>query len=239
MGSPLFPRRNARRSQRRSVLEDWVAAMSREKCQLYQTVVRQWECSFAMVSVALDDAFSLRASGELVCARQQVSVAAVLLGRFTPSLTSLSDALSACGRQVARFPAVEPLHAEFFRGNTGQSAASRNRILHHVLFSDRSRFFHKLRILSLTLELLEREFEEAARDISNGLSVEPGDCWRLLDKIHYDINTCLCESEVLLKSFLRVLPEDALPALASELDVSAVPKRARPKARLSGASASA
>jgi hypothetical protein len=239
MGNPLFPRRNARRSERRSVLDDWVAAMSREKCQLYEAVVRQWECSFAMVSVALDDAFALRASGELVCARQQVSVAAGLLGRFTPSLISLSDALSACGRRVARFPAVEPLHAEFFRGNTGQSAASRNRILHHVLFSDRSRFFHKLRILSLTLELLEREFEEATRDISNGLSVQPGDCWKLLDEIHFDVNTCLCESEVVLKSFLRVLPEDALPALASELDVSAVPKRARAKARLSGASAPA
>ena len=35
-----------------------------------------------MMSVALDDALSLRARGELVCARQQVSVAADLLGRL-------------------------------------------------------------------------------------------------------------------------------------------------------------
>lgn len=225
--------------ERRSVLDDWVAALPREKCQLYEVVVRHWECSFAMMSVALDDAFSLRASGKLVCARQQVSVAAGLLGRFAPSLISLCDALSRCRQHVAKFPVVEPLNAEFFRGNTGQSAASWNGILHHVLFSDRSRFFHKLRILSNTLALLDGEFEEAAGDISNGLSVQPSDSWKLLDNIHHDLNTCLCESEVVLKSFLRVLPEDALAAVASALDVSTVPKRARPKARLFGASASA
>jgi hypothetical protein len=192
-----------------------------------------------MMSVALDEALSLRASGELVCARQQVSIAAGLLGRFAPSLISLCDTLSASGRQVAKFPVVEPMNAEFFRGNTGKSAASWNGILHHVLFSSRSRFFHKLRILSQTLTLLEGEFEEAASEISKGLSVQPGDCWQRLDTLHYDFNTCLRESEVVLKSFLRMLPEDQLPALARELDAPPSPKQLRVKPRLSRASASA
>jgi hypothetical protein len=220
-------------------LDDWVAVLPREKSQLYQVVVRRWECSYAMMSVALDEALSLRASGELVCARQQVSIAAGLLGRFAPSLISLCDTLSASGRQVAKFPVVEPMNAEFFRGNTGKSAASWNGILHHVLFSSRSRFFHKLRILSQTLTLLEGEFEEAASEISKGLSVQPGDCWQRLDTLHYDFNTCLRESEVVLKSFLRMLPEDQLPALARELDAPPSPKQLRVKPRLSRASASA
>jgi hypothetical protein len=210
--------------------------MPRDKVQLYKVVVRHWECSFAMTSVALNEAFSLRASGELICARQQVSVAAGLLGRFAPILISVCDTLSMRGHHVAKFPVVEPLNAEFFRGDTGQSAASWNGILHHVLFSDRSRFFHKLRILSQTVEQLEGEFDEAASEISNGLSVQPGDCWQRLDDIHYDFNTCLCESEVVLKSFLRMLPDDQLSALASDLNAPLAPKFVRAKRRLSDAS---
>jgi hypothetical protein len=238
-GANVFPGRNARRSERRRVLDDWVAALPREKGELYQVVVQRWECSYAMMSVALDDALALRACGELVCARQQVSIAAGLMERLAPSLISLCATLSLRGRHVAKFPAVEPMNAEFFRGDTGRSAASWNGILHHVLFSARSRFFHKLRILSQTLEHLEGEFEEAAGDIAKGLSVHPGDCWKRLDNIHYDFNTCLRESEVVLKSFLRMLPEEQLPALATELDAPASPRRVRAKPRLSGASASA
>jgi hypothetical protein len=235
----LLPKGKAHRTARRSVLDEWVAAMPREKCHLYQAVVHDWECSFAMVSVALNEAFSLRASGELVCARQQVSIAACLLGRLAPRLISLCDTLSTCSRHAGKFPIVEPLKTEFFRGDTGQSAASWNAILHHVLFSDRSRFFHKLRILSDTLTHLEDEFDEAADDISTNQSVLPSDSWQRLDNIHYDFNTCLRESEVVLKSFLRVLPDERLPALASELNAAPTTARARVKPRLSDASASA
>jgi hypothetical protein len=235
----VFPGRNARRSERRRVLDDWVAALPREKGELYQVVVQRWECSYAMMSVALDDALSLRACGELVCARQQVSIAAGLMERLAPSLISLCATLSMLGQKVVEFPVVEPMNSEFFRGNTARSAASWNGILHHVLFSSRSRFFHKLRILSQTLEHLVAEFEDAAGDIAKGLSVHPGDCWKRLDNVHYDFNTCLRESEVVLKSFLRMLPDEQLPALASELDAPASPKRVRVKPRLSDASASA
>ncbi len=90
----MFSRRKSVRVEQRKVLDDWVAALPREKSQVYQVVVRRWECSYAMMSVALDEALSLRASGELVCARQQVSIAAGLLGRLAPSLISLCETLS-------------------------------------------------------------------------------------------------------------------------------------------------
>ncbi len=235
----MFSRRSKNRPERRKVLDDWVATLPREKDELYQIVVHQWECSYAMMSVALDEAFSLRACGELVCARQQVSIAAGMLARLSPSLISLYETLSLCGLRVSKFPAVEPMNSEFFRGDTGQSAASWNGILHHVLFSARSRFFHKLRILSHTVTLLAAEFDEAAGDISKNLATQPGDSWLHLDDVHYDFNTCLRESEVVLKSFLRILPDDHLASLATELHATPVPRRVRVKPRLSDASASA
>ena len=235
----VFSRRpNTRPSnERRRVTEEWFTALPRDKGQVFDTVVRRWECAYAMMSVALDGALSLRARGELVCARQQVSVAADLMTRLSSTLVGLCDALSVRGRHIHRVPAVEPLNSEFFRGDTGQSAASWNGILHHLLFGDRSRFFHKLRILSDTLDQIEREFHDAASDISRGTSVEPADCWTKLDYLHYDFSTCLRETEIVLKSFLRSLPADQVPSLAAELDASPPAGRLRAKPRLSGAPA--
>src|SRR5690348_12309398 len=220
-----------------SVSDDWTMVLPCEKSLLFQAVVHRWECTYAMMSVALDDALSLRARGELVCARQQVSIAADLLDRLASSLVSFCETLSARGRAARWLPTVAPLNAKFFRGNTGQSAASWNGILHHLLFGSRPRFFHKLRILSETIQDLEREFQDAAGDISSGLSVQPGDCWTTLDALHYDFSTCLRETEVLLKSFLRTVPLDQLPAISADLDVPSELQRFGLKPGLSSASA--
>ena len=220
-----------------SVSDDWMMALPREKNLVFQTVVQRWECTYAMMSVALDDALSLRARAELVCARQHVSVAAYLLDNLAHSLISFCETLSTRGRGARRLPAVAPLNAKFFRGNTGQSAASWNGILHHVLFGSRPRFFHKLRILSETIQHLEREFQDAAGDISTGLSVQPGDSWKTLDGLHYDFSTCLRETEVLLKSFLKTVPLDQLPGISADLDVPSELQPFGMKPRLSGASA--
>ncbi len=211
--------------------------LPREKNLVFQAVVQRWECTYAMMSVALDEALSLRAGGELVCARQQVSISADLLDRLALSLTSFCETLSVRGRQVRRLPTVAPLNTKFFRGNTGQSAASWNGILHHVLFGSRPRFFHKLRILSETIQHLGREFQDAASDISAGLCVQPGDCWTTLDGLHYDFSTCLRETEVLLKSFLKIMPLDQLADISADLDARSELQPFGMKPRLSGASA--
>ncbi len=221
---------------RRGVADDWLRALPREKTELFDVVVRRWECTYAMMSVALDESLSLRARGELVCARQQVGIAAELFARFTASLVSFCDALTTRGRRMNKLPVVEPLQSGFFRSDTGQSAASWNAILHHLCFGNRSRFFHKLRILSETIEHLEGEFDEAADDLSKGLSIQPQECWEQLDVLHYDFNTCLREAEVMFKSFLRALPAEQLAALASALDAPPTPQRLRMSPRLSGAS---
>ena len=228
----LFKRRRGPSPVKRSASDDWVAALSREKNQVFEKIVRDWECSYAMMSVSLDEAIALRARGELVCAQQQVSITSELLRRLIVSLTSACATLTACGKHVTKLPIVQPLMSGFFRGDTAQSAASWNSLLHNVLFGERSRFFHKLRIISTTFEQLGREFDRTADDIIAGTSVEPGVCWKHLDSLHYDLNTCLRESEVILKSFLHCLPADQLSAFDREMSLPpAAPKvRARPRA---------
>ncbi|MGH9684054.1 MAG: hypothetical protein ACRD4S_10655 [Candidatus Acidiferrales bacterium] len=223
--------------QRHEVADDWACPLPRDKNQLFETVVRRWESGYAMMSVALDESFSLRARGELVCARQQVSIAAHLLRRLAAALMGSCDSLGDRGRHIANLPVVEPLKEEFFRGDTGRSAATWNGLLHRVLFGDRARFFHKVRILSGTIEELAQQFDENASQISHGTSLDPLDCWQKLECLHYDFTTCLREEEVILKSFLRALPSTQLAAFTSEVEIVRQPKRAHTKPALSRVSA--
>lgn len=233
----MFPRRKTlSTSARRTVSDDWITVLPRDKSELFDTVVGRWECAYAMMSVALDDALSLRSRGELVCARQQVAVAADLMEKLAASLTAFCSTLQHRARSISDLPAVKPLNSTFFRGDTAQSAASWNEIIHHLLFRGRSRFFHKLRILSDMLKELEREFREAAGDIARGMDTQPIASWLQLDDLHYDFNTCLRETEVVLKSFLRALPTEQLPGLARDLDAVPIGKLRR-KPRLSNATA--
>lgn len=222
---------------RRTVSDDWITVLPRDKGELFETVVGRWECSYAMMSVALDDSLSLRSRGELVCARQQVAVASDLLEKLAGSLTAFCTTLQRRARTTSDLPAVRPLNSKFFRGNTARSAASWNEIIHHVLFRGRSRFFHKLRILSEMLNELEGEFREAAGDIAKGMDTQPVASWLKLDDLHYDFSTCLRETEVVLKSFLRALPAEHVPTLASDLGVAPAAKPLRVKPRLSSATA--
>jgi hypothetical protein len=190
-----------------------------------------------MLSVALDESLSMRARGELICSRQQISITSDLLRRLASSLTSCCFVVEHRARQIARLPAVEPLRMGYFRGSTAQAAASWNGIIHHVLFGDRSRFVHKLRILSDTVKRLEHEFSEAAGEICAGTSVKSSANMGTLDCLHYDFSTCLRETEVVLKSFLCALPDDQLSAFSADLLAPATPHTHRSSPRLSRASA--
>jgi hypothetical protein len=190
-----------------------------------------------MMSVALNDAISLRTGGELVSARHQAIVAAQLLRRLVKSLISFCDSVSVHAPKMGRVPVVEPLNSEFFRGNTAQRAASWSAIVHYVLFSGRAQFFHKLRILSGTMGELDREFSDVASELSGGISVSPTSCWLLLDSLHYDVSTCMRETEIVLKSFLRALPTDQVTSFAFDLDVAPRPEHLRASPSFSRASA--
>jgi hypothetical protein len=190
-----------------------------------------------MMSVSLDDSLSLRARGEVVCAREQIAVTAELFVRISCQLISFCEVAEAYSRHSRSYPAVEPLNTRFFRGNKCQQAASWNGILHRILFGDRSRFLRKVRILSETLRRLDQEFRRASGSISAGEPLRRTESWKDLDCIHYDLNTCLRENEILLKSFLRALPQEYVVLFARDLGVNLPSTAAVAQPNLSGASA--
>lgn len=192
----------------------WYAKLPAPQERLYDSIVTDLESSYAMLSVALDEAFACRSRGRLPRAREGAAVAASLFDRLSSSLLAALGAVADQSRHSKPVPDVKPLNPDFFRREWARRAAAWNSLLHHVVVGNRSRFLNKVEALDGTVGTLAGEFRETAGEISAGFSVRPGDDWDSLDSLHYDVNTCLRETIVLLKSFLRELPEAELETFA-------------------------
>jgi hypothetical protein len=206
----------------RSVREEWLAGLPEDKERAFQGVVTQLEAGYAMFSIAANEAVALRRSGSLVRAREQVATTASVMHRFAEQLDHLLGALRIQARESAHFPRVVPLNPAFFRWPAVRRIAAWESALDMVLPSRHLRFRRKLRALARLTEHLASEFRHAAREISEGSSVHPESHWEALDSIHYDLNTCLRETIVVLKSFLLGLTPDGMEAFRRRLEGAAL-----------------
>jgi hypothetical protein len=213
-------------TRRRSVKEDWISWLPPEKLKMFQTVIHPCETAYTMLSITLNEALTLQAQGNLVRAYLLIVNSQVLLDRMTDHLLALLAGMNAHGRHFGTLSSVAALNPEFYRSETGQRAASWNALLSHVLLNDRSRLFHKLCALTNIVEELAGEYHEAAGRIIEAEVVGPKQSWETVEILHYDLNTCLRESIVVLKSFLCALPERELAALRIEF-ARPVPKPVR------------
>ena len=220
----------------RSVREDWLAWLPAEKDGIFDASVADLEASYGMLSVTLDEAFALSARGALRQARDQAAVSAALFDRLAARLEGAQRAMAEHARHFGTLPNVAPLKPAFFRGETAQHFARKSSLLSKVLFPSRSKFFHKLSVLSQIAEELAREFREAAEELTEGRSWHPSARWEALDVLHYDLNTCLRETIVMLKSFLCALPNEEVARFRQRLEPFAEPRRTARARSASGSS---
>ena len=192
-------------TRRRRVRDDWVEPLPAARHKVFGAEVAELEAIYGMVSVALDAAFALRAKGELVRGRQQIGVAAELLDRLVERLLEALGALQELAARLDALPAVAPLNPEFFRGKRAVRAAWWNAMLHGPLLQMRLRLFHKLWTLRTSVAALRGDFRAAADEIAEGMCIEPSSRWELLEVLHFDLNTLLRETTVVLKSCIRAL----------------------------------
>jgi hypothetical protein len=173
-----------------------------------------------MLSVTLDEALDLRRRGSLAQAAEAAAIAGGLCVRFTQSLRLVLSGLQRHAKHFGLVPNAAPLDSENFRGGRVQRTARLTGFLNRVLLSQRSRFIYKAATLQEIVEDLKKDFCETVEDLVSGIHLQNEELWQALDAGHYDLNTCLRETFVLLKCFLVVLPEDQLVSFESELQLS-------------------
>jgi hypothetical protein len=214
-----------------SVCQDWIRALSCGKSRTYLHSLRVLETAYAMFSVNLDEALGMRRNGRVCQAYQVLSVAPALCRRLASPLHSLLCAMLEHAKHFGTTPNVATLDAENFQNARSQRVARFNDLLSRILFTRKSQFLHKISALADLVDELDSSFASTSEELCERQPLHPERDWELLDSVHYDLNTCLRETAVLLKSFLHALPEaqvqDFEAALRAQSCVSPVSSTAR------------
>ncbi len=197
-------------SRGRSVQQDWRACLPEEKALIFQEHERHLELLYNMFSVSLNEAIELKLAGLLAKALSTIGMSSELCGRLTHPLAGTLRALHEHAKHYGTVPNAAPLDPENYHGSRGQRSARMSGLLDKVLFSHRLQFLHKVSTLGEMVEDLDRDFRNVADNLAEGVYPDPERGWHEVDLYHYDLNTCLRETVVLLKSFLVVLPASQL-----------------------------
>jgi len=161
-----------------------------------------------MFSVALDEALEFRRQGQLSKCYQAVCVTPDLAARLAGDLDAVLRALAGHAKHYGTIPNAAPLNAANFLGVKEQRTARMSDLLSRVLLTQRSQFLHKIGTLEEMVSDLGRDFRLALENLTVFGSARPTADWQVIDAAHYDLNTCLRETIVLLKSFFVVLQAD-------------------------------
>jgi hypothetical protein len=201
-----------------SVLEDWGAWLPPAKAKTFDSCVRQLETLYGMFSVSLNEALEFRRIGKLGQSCRSIFVIRDLCARLALPVEGLLHTLGEYAKHFGIIPNTAPLNAANFRGSREQHTARMNDLLSHVLLTQRSQFLHKINTLEGMVFSIRSDFCEIASDLGSGASDAPSSDWRTLEDAHFDLNTCLREATVLLKSFIVVLPDSQLGAFQKSID---------------------
>lgn len=217
-GGALGVTRAKRAGQRsRTVREDWLAWIPNEMDQLFDATRQELESSNFILCISLDEALSLCKGGEFDSAKERAIVIAGLFDRLAARIGHVVRTIKNHGSHFGTLPNVSPLAASNFRGARAQKVARMDSMLAKVLFRERTRFFHKLDSLGEIIEELKKERREIVSGIFDGLSSSPDRAWQRLEVLGYDLNTCMSETTIILKSFFCALPPEELEFFREKL----------------------
>ena len=165
-----------------------------------------------MFSVALNEALELRRAKLLTKSYRAATMTPALCSRLSDNLGSILRSLGEHAKHYGTIPNTAPLDPSNFHGSKEQRTARMSDLLSRVLLTQRSQFLHKIHTLGEMAGDIGKDFQFAVDNLASGASEDAAIDWQVMDNAHYDINTCLRETTVLLKSFLLVLPDDQMGA---------------------------
>jgi hypothetical protein len=193
-----------------SVQDDWCAWLPQDKAHVFDEHVQKLESIYMMFSIALNEAIEFRQTAMLSKSYQAAGVTPALASRLSGSVAALLRGLGGHAKHFGTIPNAAPLNPSNFQGPQQQRTARMSELLSRVLLTQRSQFLHKVGALEEMVGDLAKDFRLTVENLAAGASENPEADWRVVEAAHFDLNTCLREAIVMLKSFLLVLPQDQL-----------------------------
>jgi hypothetical protein len=212
-----------------SVQQDWRALLPEAQASLFYAHTSELENDYLMLSVSLNeclDSYQKRAA----VAAHEPEVLCALCSRLAIRTNAVLHGMWQHARHFGITPNLSPLVVENFKSEQAQREARYSLILNHVLLSERSQFLNKVSTLEEIVDQLCDEFIVAASALEGSTRSETSGLLGTLDSIHFDLNTCVRETDVLLKSFIIVLPYDQLEGFDFTVNGLARARRPQPAA---------
>lgn len=189
-----------------SVQQDWRAFLPEAKSSFFLAHSRDLENAYLMLSVELNEAMDLRKFHQAAKAQQALQVTPGLCSLLVVRLDSVLHSMRQQARHFGIVPNLSPFEPSNFRTELGQRSARLSNLIGRVLLSERSQFIQKVSTVEEIVDKIGDSFADAIEAFESSDSADL--LWDNLDACHFDLNTCLRETLVLLKSFLIVLPDE-------------------------------
>jgi hypothetical protein len=195
---------------RPSVIQDWNSRLSTAHDESFSRTVICLERAYSVWSINLNEALGFRRIGRGTKASLVLGISPALCDRLSHPLLGSLRAMLFHARHFGTSPSHAPLAPYNFQLVSSQRAARFNTLFSKLLLTHKSQFQYKLSVLAELVADLSSSYVQASEELNEGVSVEEDHDWEALEASHYDLNTCLRETIVLLKSFLLALPDTQL-----------------------------
>jgi hypothetical protein len=195
-----------------SVEVDWFGDLPEAQMTAFRSYSTELEASFGIFSVSLDEAIGLHASGSVTESLDLAVLMSSVCQRFINLLDAALRSLGEHSKRHGTTPSVAPLNPSDFSSPRGQRAALASSLWHRALFSQHAQFLSKIRTLAALVANLGEDIRATAKELaSHGAAVvDSAPLWSAVSTEYCDLNTCLRETLIMLKCFLRVLPDEQL-----------------------------
>jgi len=188
---------------------DWVAGLSVGSRQLFESCIKELESTYLILSVSLNEAISLHN----VWDDKSLEVVALSSAFWCPLAQSLAIILTSIASHCKTnriLPSCVPLDPNNFVSRRAKHLAQNASLLSDFVPLQRALLSTKVRTMTAILEDISAKFHGTTKDLLAQGKSSDSDLWTALDEAHFDLNTCLRETTVLLKCFLLVLPVEQL-----------------------------
>jgi hypothetical protein len=194
-----------------SVEGDWFGDLDAAQLQAFQAYTEELEFSYCMFTVSLHETIVLNGGGTSLKPVQMMADTSALCSRFTGLLVNILRSLAKHSKEHGTNLSIAPLSPADFYGNREQRWAFKSLMRHRALLTRGSQSQSKIRTLRSMVDYVGRDFCAVADALTaQSIAVDSPELWVAMDAWLFDLNTCLRESMVLLKCFLRVLSDDEL-----------------------------
>jgi hypothetical protein len=219
-----------------SVEGDWFGDLNVAQLQAFESYAEELEFSYCMFTISLNEAIGLHVSGLLSKSFKVMADTSALCSRLTTLLVNILRSVAQHAREHGTNPSIAPLNPADFYSDREQRWALKSLMRHRALLTRVSQSQSKLRTLRSMVDHVGSDFCVAADALaSQGVAVDSPELWAAMDAWQFDLNTCLRESMVLLRCFLRVLPDDELRAFQATISNDKTYRLAAPDARTKAA----